>query len=93
MNCTQNITLLSDYHDGLLGEKDSGRVRKHLGLCHSCREISQDLERIIAVAAELRDENCAACPNEEASWEDFEMFELAALKSAEAPGGQQWQRR
>jgi predicted anti-sigma-YlaC factor YlaD len=93
MNCTQNITLLSDFHDGMLNERETGRVRAHLMMCRSCRELSQDLERIITAAAELRDESCATCPNEEASWRRFEVVKLAALKSTDVPGGRQWLRR
>jgi predicted anti-sigma-YlaC factor YlaD len=93
MNCAQNTMLLSDFHDGLLNEMETGRVRTHLTRCHSCRELSQDLKRIISAAAELRDENCAACPNEKASWRQFELVELAALKPTDVPGGQQWLRR
>lgn len=93
MICTQNITLLSDFLDGLLNEIETAQIRAHLSRCLSCREISQDLERIITAAAELRNNDCATGPNERASWRHFELVELAALKSPDAPGGQQWLRR
>jgi len=90
MNCTKNLILLSDFHDGLLNGKETARVRTHLTICASCREISHDLELIIAAAAELRDEGSVTCPNENVSWQ---RFASVALKGAEAAGGQQWLRR
>jgi len=90
MICTQNITLLSDFHDGLLSEIETAQIRTHLTMCPSCRAISQDLEQIITAAAELRDKDCATGPNEKASWR---QFELAALNSPDVRGGQQWLRR
>jgi hypothetical protein len=65
-------------------------------MCPSCREISQDLEQIITAAAELRDKDCAAGPNEQASWRQFErteLVELASRNSTDVPGGQQWLQR
>lgn len=90
MNCTKSVVLLSDFHDGLLNDMETAQVRTHLLICRSCREISHDLELIIAAAAELRDEGSVTCPNEKVSWQ---RFESVALKSTESAGGQQWLRR
>jgi len=90
MNCAKNVILLSDFHDGLLNVIETARVRAHLMMCRSCREVSRDLELIISAAAELRDESYVTGPNEKVSWQ---RFESAALKSIGFAGGQQWLRR
>jgi len=90
MNCTKNVILLSDFHDGLLNDIETAQVRTHLMICLSCREISHDLELIIASAAKLRDESDVTCPDEQVSWQ---RFESVALKSTDSAGGQQWLRR
>ncbi|MGE0128277.1 MAG: anti-sigma factor [Blastocatellales bacterium] len=90
MNCTRNLTLLSDFHDGLLDNIETAQVRTHLMLCLSCREVFHDLELIVSAAAELRDENCGACPSEKVSWQ---QVQTAALNSPDSAGGQQWLRQ
>jgi predicted anti-sigma-YlaC factor YlaD len=90
MNCAKNTTLLSDFHDGLLSDIDSARVRTHLMLCRSCREVFHDLELIISTAAELRDENSVTYPQEKAGWQ---RFQSAALNFVDPAGSQQWLRR
>ncbi|MGH9766237.1 MAG: anti-sigma factor family protein [Blastocatellia bacterium] len=90
MNCTNYRRLLSDFHDGLLKDVETSQVRTHLMICLPCREIFHDLELIVTAAAELYDETCVTCPDETASWK---QFELAALNSAGVAGSQQWLRR
>jgi len=90
MKCAKNVTLLSDYHDKTLNMIETARVRMHLMICLSCREISHDLELIIAAAAELRGKNHVTCPDGKVSWR---RFESAALNSTDSAGGRQWLRR
>ncbi|MBO0859134.1 MAG: zf-HC2 domain-containing protein [Chloracidobacterium sp.] len=68
MNCAKSLKLLSEYHDGSLNVIEAVRVRMHLIICPSCREIFHDLEVIISTAAELRDKSAAACPDDTAGW-------------------------
>jgi predicted anti-sigma-YlaC factor YlaD len=90
MRCAKNVKLLSDYHDGSLNMIETARVRMHLMMCLSCRAISDDLELIIAAAADLRGKSHGACPDGKVSWR---RFESAALKSTDSAGGRQWLRR
>ena len=90
MKCAKNVKLLSDYHDGSLNMLETARVRMHLMICLSCREISHDLELIIAAAAELRDKSPVTCPDGKVSWR---RFTTAALKSTDSAGDRQWLRR
>jgi len=90
MKCTKNVKLLSDYHDGSLNMIETARVRMHLMICLSCREISHDLELIIAAAAELRNKSHITCPDERVGWR---RFESVALKSTDSAGDRPWLRR
>ncbi len=40
MKCAKNMKLLSDYHDKSLNMIETARVRMHLMICLSCREMS-----------------------------------------------------
>lgn len=90
MNCTKSITLLSDFHDGLLNTIETAQVRAHLMFCLSCREVFHDLELIVSAAAELRDDNCVTCPSEKTGWQ---QLRTAALNCPDSAGGQQWLRQ
>jgi len=90
MNCAKNLTLLSDFHDGLLNNVETAQVQTHLMLCLSCREVFHDLELIVSAAAELRDENCVTCPSEKVSWQ---QIQTTALNFPDSAGGQQWLRQ
>jgi predicted anti-sigma-YlaC factor YlaD len=90
MKCAKNVKLLSDYHDRSLNLIETARVRMHLMICLSCREISHDLELIINAAAELRDKSPVTCPDGKVSWR---RFASAALKTTESAGDRQWMRR
>jgi predicted anti-sigma-YlaC factor YlaD len=81
MNCAKSLKLLSDYHDGSLNIIEAARVRMHLMICPSCREISHDLGLIIAAAAELRDKSPDACPDGKVGWRRFESARPAAFRS------------
>jgi len=90
MKCTKNLKLLSDYHDGSLNMIETARVRMHLMICLSCREISHDLELIITAAAELRDKSHVTCPDGKVSWR---RFTSAALNPTDPAGDRRWMRR
>lgn len=82
MKCAKNLTLLSDFHDGLLSGAEAASVRTHLMLCLSCREIFHDLELIVSAAAELRDEDHVTCHNEKVSWQQIRATALSLPESA-----------
>ena len=90
MKCAKNVTLLSDYHDKSLNMIETARVRMHLMICLSCREIAHDLGLIIAAAAELRNKSHVTYPDEKAGWR---RFESVALKSTDSAGDRSWLRR
>jgi len=90
MNCAKSLKLLSEFHDGSLNVIEAVRVRMHLMTCPSCREIFHDLELIVSAAAELRDKNPVACPDDKAGWR---RFELAALNPTDPVGNRRWLRR
>jgi predicted anti-sigma-YlaC factor YlaD len=87
MNCVKSLKLLSEYHDGSLNVIEAVRIRMHLMICPSCRGISYDLEQIIAAAAELRNNNSVACPDDNVGWR---RFESAALKITGSAGNRRW---
>jgi predicted anti-sigma-YlaC factor YlaD len=87
MNCVKSLKLLSEYHDGSLNVIKTSRVRMHLMICPSCRGIFNDLEQIIAAAAELRNNSSGACPDDKVGWR---RFESAALKFTDSAGKRRW---
>jgi hypothetical protein len=62
----------------------------HLTLCPSCQEAFHDLEMIVSVAAELRNEGCEAYPGEEVGWR---RLEAAMLSTADLAVGRKARRR
>jgi len=47
MDCVESIALLSEYHDGALGEPSSAQVQEHLLICLECHGVFNDLEVIV----------------------------------------------
>jgi predicted anti-sigma-YlaC factor YlaD len=69
MNCATSLGMLSDYHDGLLGEMESLLVRQHLSECAPCGGVYYELEMIVIKAGELKDECSLTFANEALIWQ------------------------
>lgn len=78
MNCARSLTLLSDYHDGLLSEDECALVRAHLDCCTPCLGVFTDLQLIIVTSVELRNGNTINFPDEAVMWH---QFKIAAYES------------
>ncbi len=48
-DCTEVRELSSDYIDGELGDRDTGRVRSHLDICPPCRAFVNTLKATVGL--------------------------------------------
>jgi predicted anti-sigma-YlaC factor YlaD len=69
MDCVKGLALLSEYHDGTLGEEEQALMREHLASCPPCMIVFQDLKVIIVSAPAMREEEDIAFPDENAIWQ------------------------
>lgn len=76
-NCARSLALLSDYHDGLLGEAEQEFVRAHLGECPPCMVVLQDVQLIITSAAVMREDQGISFPDERVIWQRLRITNSA----------------
>jgi anti-sigma factor RsiW len=53
MDCTRAETLMDDYVDGTLPEREATALGEHLDVCAACRESEADMRRLLAEASAL----------------------------------------
>lgn len=73
MDCATSLSLLSDYHDGFLGETESAQVRSHLDSCKPCWGVFSDLDMIAVTAVELRSSETISFPDEAIMWQRLKV--------------------
>jgi len=73
ISCAVSLSLLSDYHDGSLGEFESLQVREHLDSCLPCLQVFSDLTLIVLTAAELKTGAVINFPDEEMLWDRLKV--------------------
>lgn len=54
MRCTQAKKLVSEYVDGVLDERRSAELERHLDSCEECRELLQDFQGIVREARDMK---------------------------------------
>jgi hypothetical protein len=67
MNCEKCQELLSDFLGGTIGADDHALFKTHLDDCLCCGDVREELQAIVSVARESR-EQFVAPPNERAMW-------------------------
>ena len=73
MDCTESLTLLSEYHASALKEQKAMQVRVHLTECHPCAGVFRDLELIIESMSILRREDDESLPDENVLWQRMNL--------------------
>jgi predicted anti-sigma-YlaC factor YlaD len=68
-DCKKSIELLSHYLAGTLDEVDRDLVYAHLMKCLPCKGVMQDLDSIVNIAVELREEMFITFPDENVIWQ------------------------
>jgi hypothetical protein len=69
MDCTESLTLLSDFHDGALDDALRMQVQLHLVGCPPCTDVFGDLSEIVNVAVALNLKQEIPFPDEDALWQ------------------------
>lgn len=69
MDCEISVALLSDYHEGILGEDDHGEVQAHLAICITCADVFNEIQMIVITAGGLCDGPCLTFPDENVIWQ------------------------
>jgi hypothetical protein len=64
MECVKCLQLLSELIDGTLDTENGTLLSKHLDQCLSCICVRRDLELIVRLARELREEFAHLAPGE-----------------------------
>jgi predicted anti-sigma-YlaC factor YlaD len=73
MDCTESITLLSEFHDGALDGALRAQVQTHLAECSPCKDIFGDLSEIVNVAVALNLKQELSFPDEDALWQRMKL--------------------
>jgi hypothetical protein len=68
-NCARSLELLSDYHEGVLGEDEKEFILNHLGECPPCMVVLEDIQLIITTAPVIRTEDGISFPDENVIWQ------------------------
>jgi predicted anti-sigma-YlaC factor YlaD len=74
MDCVRGLALLSEYHDGTLGEEEQALMREHLANCPPCTVVFQDIDLIVVAAPAIRDEEGIAYPDENVIWQRMRIM-------------------
>lgn len=69
MDCTESLTMLSDFHDGSLDDTLRLQVQTHLAECPPCTGIFDDISEIVNVAVALNLKQEIAIPDEDTFWQ------------------------
>ena len=77
MECAKSVELLSDFHDGLLGEEERVLVQTHLAECPPCAGIFRDLDVIVISASVLREEQGISFADENLLWQRMNIAKRA----------------
>jgi anti-sigma factor RsiW len=56
MPCQELVEVLTDYLDGVLGERDRLRLEAHLEECEACTAYLEDFRMLIAAAGRIEPE-------------------------------------
>lgn len=73
MDCEKSLELLSDFLDGALEPNTRGLIKVHLDGCPPCAIVYDELNMLIVVAPELRDDSDIAFPDENVVWQRLEL--------------------
>ena len=73
MDCTESLTLLSEYHASALKDQEAMQVRVHLTQCDPCAGVFRDLEIIIESMSILRRVDDASLPDENVLWQRMNL--------------------
>ncbi len=69
MNCVESLQLLSDYRDAALEEMICQEIKKHLGDCPPCEALFRDLDLIVQMSRQMREEfDVISFPDENVVW-------------------------
>jgi predicted anti-sigma-YlaC factor YlaD len=69
MDCSESLSLLSDYRDGGLDDGHRTLVSQHLDGCPPCKCIFTDIETIIITARSFVAEDGVSYPDEDIFWQ------------------------
>jgi len=68
MECTESLSLLSDFHDHLLDDNAESQVKSHLNGCPPCANIFSELSEIVQVSVRLNQNPSIDFPDEDDIW-------------------------